>query len=197
VRRALLACALLALAPGAAAAADASGEFAVRGAGSAPCAKFTKDKATGSRDFYVFAGWLDGYLTAANQMREATYDVAPWQTTELLLRLLGDYCAERPQVAFSLAARRLTEALDGQKLAEASELKRVEHKGRFTLIYADVMKRAQQRLKELGLYSGAADGEFGQQTREAIERFQSDRRFEATGLPDQRTLAVLLGGPEK
>jgi hypothetical protein len=197
LRRALFAVALLASAPSFALAADAGGSFAVRGAGSAPCAKFTKDKAAGSRDFYVFAGWLDGYLSAANQMREATYDLAPWQTTELLLRLLDDYCAQHPQVGFSLAARRLTEALDGQKLAEASELRRIEHKGRFTLIYADVLMRAQQRLKELGLFTGATDGAYGPQTREAIERFQSDRKFEATGLPDQRTLAALLGGPER
>ena len=183
--------------PGHAFAADAGGAFAVRGAGTAPCAKFTKDKASDSRDFYVFAGWLDGYLSATNQMRPETFDLAPWQTTELLLRLLDDYCARNPEVGFALAARRLSEALDGEKLAATSELRRVEHKGRFTLIYAEVLKRVQERLRQLKFYAGPADGAFGPQTREAIERFQAERKFEATGLPDQRTLAALLGAPAK
>ena len=44
-------------------AADKEGEFSVDGAGSYPCSAYTKAWDEQSRDFYVFIGWLDGYVT--------------------------------------------------------------------------------------------------------------------------------------
>jgi hypothetical protein len=70
---------------GAAAAADADGNFVIKGAGTATCATLQKAKAARDERYASIAGWLDGYLSAQNELRGATFDLAPWQQTELLL----------------------------------------------------------------------------------------------------------------
>jgi Putative peptidoglycan binding domain len=50
---------------------------------------------------------------------------------------------------------------------------------------------AQQRLKAIGLYSGAFDGVPGPETRAAIARFQADRNLPRTGELDEATKRAL------
>ncbi len=49
----------------------------------------------------------------------------------------------------------------------------------------------QQRLQELGYYSGEVDGQFGPGTRDAVVAFQQRNGLEADGLAGEETLAVL------
>ena len=53
------------------------------------------------------------------------------------------------------------------------------------------VKRMQQRLAELGYYSGAADGQFGGGTRTAVEAFQRQHGITADGIAGDETLALL------
>ena len=53
------------------------------------------------------------------------------------------------------------------------------------------VRKLQQRLKELGYYSGEVDGQFGPGTREAVVAFQQRNGLEADGLAGGETLAVL------
>ncbi len=48
---------------------------------------------------------------------------------------------------------------------------------------ADLMKLIQTGLSELGYRPGPVDGSLGEQTRQAIRRFESDRRMTVTGAP--------------
>ena len=50
---------------------------------------------------------------------------------------------------------------------------------------------AQRRLAELGYYTGPLDGVWGTSTRDAIERFQADRRLAVTGDLNEATVAAL------
>jgi peptidoglycan hydrolase-like protein with peptidoglycan-binding domain len=50
---------------------------------------------------------------------------------------------------------------------------------------------AQRRLAELGYYTGPLDGVWGASTRDAIERFQADRRLAVTGDLNEATVAAL------
>ena len=56
-----------------------------------------------------------------------------------------------------------------------------------------LVRTIQQRLKELGYYSGLIDGQFGAQTREAVIAFQKDRGLTADGLVGDETYALLTG----
>ena len=55
-----------------------------------------------------------------------------------------------------------------------------------------LVSQIQQRLKELGYYSGLVDGQFGGQTREAVIAFQKDKGLTADGLVGDETYALLM-----
>ncbi|MGJ8635066.1 MAG: peptidoglycan-binding domain-containing protein [Luteolibacter sp.] len=51
--------------------------------------------------------------------------------------------------------------------------------------------RAQMRLKRLGYYRGAIDGDFGRGSRAALVRFQHSKRLRPTGSLDSKTIRAL------
>lgn len=51
--------------------------------------------------------------------------------------------------------------------------------------------KLQERLKELGYYTGEVDGQFGPGTREAVIAFQKKNRLDADGLAGEETQKVL------
>ena len=53
------------------------------------------------------------------------------------------------------------------------------------------VQAAQERLQALGYQVGSADGVMGLRSIAALKKFQSDRGLSATGLLDEKTLAVL------
>ncbi len=177
-------------------AADADGNFAAKGVGQATCAHFVEQVDNKSQLLAMYGGWLDGYLTAVNQAAPETYDVAPWQSTQLLARLIETHCRRNPEHNFFV----VTNALVGQELMPRRLIKsspREEVKvGDVTEIhYQDTLRKAQEALKARGHYSGGVDGKFGPRTQKAFEAFQKEAGLQVTGIPDQLTLLRLLGGP--
>ncbi len=176
-----------------AAAADADGNFVIKGAGTASCATLLEAKAAADERYASIAGWLDGYLTAQNELRERTFDLAPWQQTELLLAALAGWCKSRPQDTLHTAAFRLIGTLEPGRLTERSERLEVgERDEAAVVVYETVWRRVQQRLKLRGLYDGEITDSADEASRAALRRFQLERGLPATGLPDQVTLAQLL-----
>lgn len=174
-------------------AADSKGAYAIDGGGGAPCKAFTSSrKADDTRAAGLFAGWVDGYLSAANQNSPDTFDLTPWQTTDLLLVLLGRYCESYPEDHFEIAVNNMIKALHPQRLVTRSETLLAGSKEKGVPIYREIMLRAQQRLKEQGFYSGALDGNYGQAMHTALSAFQEKNAIRVTGLPDQETLFRLL-----
>ncbi|HNW86569.1 MAG TPA: peptidoglycan-binding domain-containing protein [Candidatus Limiplasma sp.] len=58
------------------------------------------------------------------------------------------------------------------------------------------VKLLQNRLAELGYFTGEVDGVFGNQTRRAVERFQYYQGLSADGIAGKRTLTVLYESKE-
>jgi peptidoglycan hydrolase-like protein with peptidoglycan-binding domain len=56
---------------------------------------------------------------------------------------------------------------------------------------ADAVRTIQGRLKQIGLYSGDADGIWGDSTQAALERFQRDRGLQVSGRLDPNTLTTM------
>lgn len=54
--------------------------------------------------------------------------------------------------------------------------------------------RMQQKLKELGFYSGSVDGQFGNGTQQAVKLFQRQHGLEADGIAGPKTLEMLYSG---
>ena len=192
----LLGTLLLFALPGYALAADAEGSFAVDGIGSKTCQHFLAEREQNSNFYFMYGGWLDGYMTAINQYTVGAFDITPWETTDLLMALIDNHCRSKPEEQFIAVAIALARNLGGDMLAEPSPV--IEAKvGETTMhLYQATLAKVQEALKATGHYSGGVDGQFGPQTQTAIEAFQSSKQLKVTGLPDQRTLMALFRPPK-
>jgi hypothetical protein len=183
---------VLSIVPGHSVAADKEGRFAVKGAGISNCERFLEEREKGGAVFYAYGGWLEGYLTAANQYLPQTYDMMPWETTNLLAGLLAQHCKDNPKKPFIRAVRAMLKAVRDDRLTDSSVLVMAQADGKGVRVYREVLRRIQARLKALGLYSDDIDGTYNPRTRRAIAAFQKEQGLEVTRLPDQNTLLKLL-----
>ena len=176
----------------AAQAANEQGQFAVRGIGIQDCASFSKGYAERSQAAFVFAGWLDGYISAINRLQPDTFDAAPWQLTDILMVLINNHCRGNPDQRLFTVVQSLVGFYGEQRLTTSSE--RVDAKvGDTTVsVYKEIMRRAQVALAREGVYTGTPDGVFGPQTKAAFEAFQEKANLTKSGLPDQQTLYRLF-----
>ena len=188
---ALLLALLLSLA-GPARAADTRGLFSVKGVGTADCQRYLNARKEGGREYFVFAGYLGGYLTAYNQITEGTFDIVPWQTLDTIAGMLSSFCTKNPTANFVVAVTRLVKFLEPERLAVGSETVEAKVGSSAVTIYRETLRRAQLKLAESGHYHGTPDGQFTPITQAALEKFQSDKGLPKTGLPDQVTLLRLL-----
>lgn len=179
-----------------AASAGAGGEFAVKGLGADTCANFVKASAEKLPSVREFRGWVEGYLTAVNRYRTDTFDVAPWQSTALLLTLIHAHCQQSPDDRLFEVVHQLQELLAADRMVARSKVVEVGEGEQKVALYAEILKRAQQALIDRGLLEGAADGVYGPKTRAALEAFQKQAGLPVTGLPDQPTLFDLLLRPK-
>jgi len=173
-------------------AADADGQSAIRGIGGKDCAAFVKAVAERTQDVYVFAGWLEGYISAVNRLQPNTFDALPWQSTNTLMALIDNHCTANPQEQLFGTVLRLLDFFSDQHLKSPSPRidAAVGEKG--IKLYQEIMRRAQEALARAGVYSGTADGLYGPRTRTAFEAYQEQLGLAKTGLPDQETLFRLF-----
>lgn len=172
--------------------ADQDGRFAIKGAGFASCDDFLAARSQRSERFYQFGGWINGYLTALNELSEATFDLVPWEAPDVLAGFVANYCERFGERRFYLAVRALAEALREDRLERFSPVIAVEVGDQAVGLYETTLRRMQQRLRAEGYYEGAVDGRFGPATREALSAFQRARDLPDDGFPDQRTLHALF-----
>lgn len=171
---------------------DTGGNFALKGAALKSCADFTTAWDGKSPDIALYGGWIEGYLTALNQFREATFDLAPWQTTETLLGMTRSVCDQSgPETQFMAAFWIVVRSLQPERLDAGSEATALTQGGQTVVLYAAVAGRIDARLSVLGYETGATSG-FTPQTAQALMQFQADRGLPPTGLPDQKTLFELF-----
>ena len=193
-RTAWLAALLLAVAP--AAAKDAGGAYAIKGAGQATCADYAAAFAgageTGGTALLRYAGWLEGYLTGFNHFQDETYDLAPWQTTELMLAMIAKHCVAHPERSFTDAANALALIFYPDRLDAQSDLVRVEANGQAVFLYRDLLEVVRARLGKLGHPAGAEGDAFGRTYADALKAFQAQRGLTVSGLPDQPTMNALF-----
>lgn len=173
-------------------AADSGGQFAVEGIGGNTCESFVAAKSKSSKAYWMFLGWLDGYMTGINQYAPETYDITPWQSQNLLAALFEKFCARNPGANFFAVANKMVVELRDDRLRESSAPIVAAVGERSIGVYRETLRRVQVRLEEGGHYRGKVDGLFGPQTQRALESYQKQVGLTVTGLPDQATLFKLL-----
>lgn len=175
-----------------AAAATADGRYAVKEAGAASCEQFVQERERQSPAYLQFIGWIAGYLTGHNRFTPDTFDLAPWESMGLMDEFLARLCSENRDKPFIAAVDFMIAQLMPTKLSEPSDPVEAKVGDKSVRLYKEVLRRAQVRLQEKGLYKGAPDGAFGDGTRKAIEAFQKQANIPVTGVPDQITLLRLF-----
>ncbi|MGZ8409509.1 MAG: peptidoglycan-binding domain-containing protein [Hyphomicrobium sp.] len=181
-----------ATAPGHLKAADSNGHFALRGVALATCEQFLQASKERQESVLLAGGWLEGYMTAINQLMPKTFDIAPWQNTDTVLALVKHNCERNRDQRFFAVVTAMIEFLAENRLQEQSDRMMAEAEGQRVAVYAEVMRDVQQRLIDKGLLQGNADGQFGSKTQAALQEFQKKENIQVTGLPDQVTLWRLL-----
>lgn len=175
------------------AAADADGQYAVRGAGSQPCSAVLA--IGGDMDGSIallYRSWLEGYLTGLNRFLDDTFDASFILRSDSLLRLVLQVCRASPDLTVETALARLTNQLMPMRVASASPPVRVTVGESTTLLREETLRRVQERLRDEGLYEGDVDGGFDERVRDAVRRYQEREGLPATQLPDTATVMRLL-----
>ena len=172
--------------------ADAGGRFAIKGAGLASCQDYVEARAKKSEFVYSMLGWLDGYLTAYNQLSPSTFDVAAWESADLFARILDSHCEKHPQDRLFTVFRAIVDQVMEDRLQMNSPLIPARNHEQGLLIYQETLRRVQEELSARGHFSGEIDGQFRDSTRDALKAYQSEQGLDVSELPDQATLWKLF-----
>ena len=189
--------AALALVTDTAIAADAQGRYAAHGLGRTPCARFVEVCEKGAEECKVTATYVAGYVTAFNALNKDTFDILPWQRPELVAEGAFNLCKRNPKVALIEAMTEVVRVLYPQRIDSATDRVQIGDGDDAVYLYKQTVRIVQQRLIDLGLLKGKADGAFGPGSKAALESFQKGASLTVNGVPDQQTLVALLyGGPQ-
>ncbi len=174
-------------------AADKDNNFAVKGLAAASCATFVEEREKLSQTYGEAMAWLTGYISAYNHLKADTYDVAPWQSAELLSSLLASHCKNNPAESFFIASNKLINTIEKDRLRVTSEIITISIGDHRLNIYKDMVFRIQGALKEKGhLKIRWGTGDYDQSTIAAMKAFQAENNIGATGVPDQQSLFLLF-----
>ena len=171
---------------------DSTGSFAVRGAGLIDCATFLDEKEEQTEAYIMIGGWIDGYLTAFNQLSERTYDVTPFQSTEMLVTIIENHCRKFGDHRLFTVVTSMADQLRNDRLSQRSELVTVRVDDKDTRLYKETIRRMQIELQEHGHLTESATGRFDTPTLNAIKAYQESIGYVPTGFPDQATLWKLF-----
>ncbi len=172
---------------------DEKGRFALKGAGMIGCKHFVQQLQDRTKEFYAYAGWIEGYLTGVNAYQKDTFDIAPWQNTKVLALMVANYCKQHPDEAFGLAVRKLAQVLLPYRLEERSTLVVARNGDKAMRLYGAVVRQVQEALRKERLYKGSVTGDYDEATRNAVLAYQKKMGLQQTGLPDAPTLMRLFG----
>lgn len=196
-KRSTLPCAMavmMALA-GDAGAADDAGNFSVKGVGTTTCQNYLDARQAGGEAYILYGGYIGGYVTAYNQFQPQTFDVLPWQSVDTVMRMLARFCNKSPDSLFAAVLSRLMKVVADERLQQNSPAVQIGDADTGAALYAETLRRTQDKLSALGLYRGTPSGRYDEETRRALERFQQAKGLTVTGVPDQVTLFLLSYPP--
>ncbi len=145
--------------------------------------------------FAELAGERLAVIEAERRAAAAAVDRAAWDRAKAADRVEAyrEYLAAQPAGAFIAEARARIEALSVE--AEGADDREAAKAREKALALSDLAKTLiEQRLAALELDPGKVDGDFDDDTRRAIRRFQESREMPQTGFLDEEAMVALLAG---
>lgn len=191
----LAALAMFAVGTGNALAADDQNQFVLRGFGAQSCADgiavVKADPARGGE----LASWLTGYVTALNRHSAGTYDLVPFTDLTPLLQIVVGMCETRPGVSIEAVLNDVLRRTSVARIPKSSPMVEATSGGKTVQVRAATLAALQDKLIQLKLFKGPADGLFSSKTEAALKKYQKSQKVEQTGLPDSGTILRLLIEP--
>lgn len=164
-------------------AADASGNFAVRGLGSQTCATYVAAVAK-PEEFARYGNWLLGYATAQNRTTPDAYDVIPTEPGTDFPNVVAVVCRTNLQMPLENAAASAISVMKPLRQTAASPLVQVSTDGKTVAVRQDSLKRLQTALIAKQMFKGTANGASSAAFTDALKAFQRKEGIPVTGLPD-------------
>ncbi len=172
--------------------ADVDSKFAVKGAGISTCKRYLDAYEEKKELYYTYGGWLDGYITGANQHLGDTYDIAPWQSTGLLLTMMASNCKKHQDMSFYQVAQLMVQELVKTRIKSAGRYGVIQG-GSPVPLHEEIVRRIKSALKDRGFYDGNIHvATWDDEVKTAVKAFQKSKDLPETGLPDQSTLYMLF-----
>ena len=173
-------------------AADRSGDYSVRGAGSQKCSAFTSVVEEKKPELGSYIGYIDGSLTTASRLTPDAFDVNPFILPGPFAAIVINICKQSPDQLLDLAIRGAIDALVKVRVPQASPVIEMTVGQNRMSLRAETLQAVQTKLKALKLLKDKPDGKFGKATEDALRQFQKANRLTETGLPDPDTVLSLL-----
>jgi hypothetical protein len=175
-------------------AADEEGAFNTKGAAKRSCSEFASTYSEQGSKTYLYGGWLEGYITAFNALQQKTFDITPWQTTELMLLMLNKHCTDNPDQKFLDATNIMLQAFLPTRMSTRSDIIEMSINDSTIYIYQTVLDMTVEALESSGynIDTESSDIAFNKSYVDAITQYQRAKGIAVTGFPDQQTLVNLL-----
>lgn len=176
----------------AALAADAGGEFVLRGIGAQSCEDGLRMIQSDQRNAADLASWITGYVTALNRAIPGSYDLMPLTDITALVQIVGGMCANNPGTSMESVLNDVVSRLSKAKVVSVSPMIEARAGDKAVQVRAATLAAMQEQLIERKLFKGPADGQFGSKTESALKKYQKAQKIEQSGLPDSPTILSLL-----
>ena len=173
-------------------AADAAGNYVVRGMGAHTCADYMASVPSNPDYTQASLLWIEGYLTAHNRLAQETFDVSFLSETSEVAALLLSVCASNSNTRVEVVLAELLWALAPLRIEASSALIAFQEAGVTVMLRQSTLMRLQSLLKQKGYYKMAVDGLSGPGTVKALRRYQAAEGLNTSGVPDADTLIRLF-----
>jgi len=171
---------------------DKHNKFTVKGAGAVTCEQYVKAVQENGTRLIAFSGWIDGYMSFYNQNAKNTFDIAPWQSTKLISKVLYRHCSKKPELAFFTAVKYMIHALKDTRLTQSSELVSIVNDKQTMYFYKEIIRQLQQSLNDKTHSKLIVNGLYDERTEVALSVFQKSLGLNISNVPDQDTLQHLF-----
>ncbi|QCI78903.1 peptidoglycan-binding protein [Hankyongella ginsenosidimutans] len=131
----------------------------------------------------MFAGWMEGMLSGINVYQADTFDMVPWQSTDLLALAAAEACKRDPKASFHTAVLSVSRSLYNGRLRERSDRVVLGKAPQQVALYAAVIAQAQARLVALKLLKEKPTGKMSSATTAALKAFQKSKSCRKPGCP--------------
>jgi hypothetical protein len=173
-------------------AADAKGNFALRGVGSQTCKEMLGELEKAPAMAPITASWLLGYMSATNRYEPNTFDISPVTDPQAMFNVLVGLCKAHPDARVQTVANDTLAALGKARVKAESPIVDAKSGSATAQIRQETLLLVQQKLNERGFLKTKPDGTYGAQTEAAVKSFQTAEKLPLTGVPDAPTVIRLL-----